>query len=97
MVKITGKNGKPLYGAAKEAVLRKQSRINWQNEEEAAILFQALDSRLSQLERRQKHAPLTLVAALVVGCVFGTVLKPDLAAIAVAGVAAGLVVLICRQ
>jgi hypothetical protein len=39
MVKITGKNGKPLYGAAKEAVLRKQSRINWQNEEEAALLF----------------------------------------------------------
>jgi hypothetical protein len=55
-MKITGKNGKPLYGAAKEAVLRKQSQSNWHNEEEAAILFQSLDERLVQLERRQRQA-----------------------------------------
>jgi hypothetical protein len=96
-VKITGKNGKPLYGAALEAVLKKQSRTNWQNDEEVAILFQSLDSRLSRLERRQKYAPITLVAALAAGCAFGTVLKPDLAAIVAGGVAAGLVVSICRQ
>jgi hypothetical protein len=95
-VKITGKNGKPLYGAALEAVLRKQSRTNWQNEEEAAILFHALDSRLSRLERRQKYAPLTVVAALIIGCTFGTVLKPDLAAIALGGGAAGLAIAIGR-
>jgi hypothetical protein len=97
MTQITGKNGKPLYGAALEAVLRKQSRINWQDDGEVAILFQALDSRLSKLERRQKYAPLTIVAALAFGCIFGTVLKPDLAAIAVGSAAAGLVVSICRQ
>ncbi|MCC3595780.1 MULTISPECIES: hypothetical protein [unclassified Microcoleus] len=96
-MKITGKNGKPLYGAAREAVLRKQSRTNWHNEEETAILFQALDERIARMERRQSQAPLTLVAALIVGCLFGTVIKPDLAAIAAGAGAAGLVVSICRQ
>jgi hypothetical protein len=38
-MKITGKNGKPLYGAARESVLRKQSRTNWHNEEELSIFF----------------------------------------------------------
>jgi hypothetical protein len=96
-MKINGKNGKPLYGAAREAVLRKQSQTNWHNEEETAILFQSLDERIVQLERRQSQAPLTLVAALVAGCVLGTAIKPDLAAIAVGGGAAGLVVAIRRQ
>jgi hypothetical protein len=97
MVKITGKNGKPLYGAALEAVLRKQSQTEWHKDEEAAILFQALESRLVQLEHRQKYAPLTLVAALVVGCLFGTAIKLDWAAIVVGGGAAGLVVSIRKQ
>lgn len=97
MVKITGKNGKPLYGAAREAVLRKQSRTNWHSDEEAAILFQSLDERLVQLERRQRQAPLTLVAALIVGCAFGSIVKPNLAAIAAGAGSAGLVLAIHRQ
>jgi hypothetical protein len=96
-VKVIGKNGKPLYGAAKEAVLRKQERNNWHSEEEVAIFFQALDSRIIKLELRQKYASLTLVVALIVGCVFGTILKPDWAVIAVGGGVAGLVISICRQ
>jgi hypothetical protein len=96
-MKITGKNGKPLYGAAREAVLRKQTKTNWHNDEEAAILFQSLDERIARMERRQSQAPLTLVTALIVGCAFGTVIKPDLAAIVVGAGAAGLVVSICRQ
>jgi hypothetical protein len=96
-MKITGKNGKPLYGAAREAVLRKQSQTNWHNEEETAILFQSLDERLVQLERRQRCTTLAIVAALVVGCAFGTVIKPNLAAIVVGAGAAGLVVSITRQ
>lgn len=39
MVKITGKNGKPLYSAALEAVLMKQSQTNWHNDEELEIFF----------------------------------------------------------
>lgn len=97
MMKITGKNGKPLYGAAREAVLRKQSRTNWQNEEEVSLLFQSLDERIARMELRQKYAPLTIVAALIVGCTFGTIVKPNLAAIAVGAGAAGLVVSITRQ
>ncbi|MEG4916314.1 hypothetical protein [Microcoleus sp. B7-D4] len=96
-MKITGKNGKPLYGAAREAVLRKQSQTNWHNEEEAAILFQSLDERIARMESRQRQAPLTLVAALIIGCAFGSIIKPNLAAIAVGGCAAGLVVSITRQ
>lgn len=96
-MKITGKKGKPLYGAAREAVLRKQSRNNWHNEEKVALLFQSLDERIVQLESWQKYAPLTLVAALIVGCVLGTVIKPDLATLAVGNGAAGLVVSIRRQ
>lgn len=97
MTKIMGKNGKPLYGAAKEAVIRKQSQSNWHNEEEAAILFQSLDERLVQLERRQRQAPLAIVMALVAGCAFGSIVKPNLAAIVVGAGAAGLVVAITRQ
>lgn len=96
-MKIIGKNGKPLYGAAKEAVLRKLSRDNWHNEEEVAILFQSLNERIVQLERRQRYAPITLVAALIVGCAFGTVIKPNLASIVVGAGAAGLVLAIRRQ
>ena len=96
-MKITGKNGKPLYGAAREAVLRKQSRDNWHNEEEGAILFQSLDERIVQLERRQRYTPLSLVAALILGCTFGSIIKPNLAAIIVGASAAELVVSISRQ
>ena len=96
-MKITGKNGKPLYGAAREAVLRKQSQTNWHNEEEAAILFLSLDERIVQLERRQRYTPLICVVALIVGCAFGTIVKPNLAAIVVGAGAAGLVVSVTRQ
>ena len=96
-MKITGKNGKPLYGAAKEAVLRKQSRDNWHNEEEAGILFQSLDERIVQLERRQRYASVSFVAALILGCAFGSIIKPNLAAIIVGAGAAGLVISITRQ
>lgn len=96
-MKITGKNGKPLYGAAREAGLRKQSRTNWHNEEEVSIFFESIDERIIQLESRQKYAAITLVAALVVGCAFGSIVKPNLAAIAVGGGTAGLVVSIRRQ
>ncbi|MEG5043486.1 hypothetical protein [Microcoleus sp. B4-C1] len=97
MMKITGKNGKPLYGAARAAVLRKQSRTNWHNEEEVAILFQSLDERIVQLESRQRQAPLAIVVALIIGCAFGSIVKPNLAAIVVGASAAGLVLAIRRQ
>src|ERR671932_660979 len=96
-MEITGKNGKPLYGAAKEAALRKQSRTNWYNEEEVSILFQSFDERIARIELRQRYAPITLIAALIVGCIFGTVVKPNLAAVVVGAGAAGLVVSVSRQ
>ncbi len=36
---ITGKNGKPLYGAAREAVLRKLDAEFWQRQEEQEIML----------------------------------------------------------
>jgi hypothetical protein len=56
-----------------------------------------LSDRLNKLERAAKDIPLLLVAALPIGCDQGTLLKPELAAVAVGGSAAELAVSIRRQ
>jgi hypothetical protein len=83
---LTGKNGKPLHGAAKQAVLNK--RLGWQNDEIGVTLLSVTD-RLVRLERRTKYLPITVIAALVFGCFVGKLVKPDLVAIAIGGGAAG--------
>jgi hypothetical protein len=45
----------------------------------------------------QRQAPLAIVMALVAGCAFGSIVKPNLAAIVVGAGAAGLVVAITRH
>jgi hypothetical protein len=47
MVKITGKNGKPLYGAAREAVLRKLDAESRKSQEEQEIMLLGLSDRLN--------------------------------------------------
>ncbi len=47
MVKITGKNGKPLYGAAREAVLRKLDAKSRKSQEEQEIMLLGLSDRLN--------------------------------------------------
>ena len=96
-MKITGKNGKPLYGAAREAALRKLDAESWKRQEEQEIMLLGLSDRLNKLERAAKNIPLLLVAALAIGCAAGTLLKPELTAVAVGGSAAGLAVSIGRQ
>jgi hypothetical protein len=93
---ITDKNGKPLHGAAKQAVLNK--RLGWQNDEIGVTLLSAND-RITKLERQTKYLPITVIAALFLGCAAGKFLKPDLAALAVGcgGAGVGMTVAIARQ
>lgn len=94
---ILSKNGKPLYGAAKEAVLKK-TQLGWQNDEIEVSLLSITD-RLARLERQTKYLPLTVVAALFFGCAAGKFIKPDLAVLAVGcgGAGAGMMIAISRQ
>ncbi|MEG4795713.1 hypothetical protein QUA69_11405 [Microcoleus sp. LAD1_D1] len=93
---MLGKNGKPLYGAAKQAVLKKQ--LVWQNDEVELYLTSIAD-RVSRLERQTKYLPITVIVALFLGCTAGKFLKPDLAVLAVAcgGAGAGAMIAIARQ
>ncbi|MEG4529877.1 hypothetical protein [Microcoleus sp. D2_18a_D3] len=95
-MKFLDKNGKPLHGAAKEAVLKKQ--LTWQNDEIEVSLLSITD-RVSRLERQTKYLPLTVVVALFVGCAAGKFVKPDLAVLAVGcgGAGAGMMIAISRQ
>ena len=95
-MEILSKNGKPLHGAAKQSVLKKQ--LAWQNDEIEVYLLSVTD-RISRLERRTKYLPLTVVGALFFGCVVGKTLKPDFAMLAVgcAGAGAGMMTAIARQ
>jgi hypothetical protein len=47
MVKITGKKGKPFYGAVREAVLRKLDAESWKSQEEQEIMLLGLSDRLN--------------------------------------------------
>ena len=93
---ITGKNGKPLHGAAKQAVLNKH--FAWQNDEIGITLLSTND-RITRLERQTKYLPLTVIAALFLGCAGGKFLNPNLATLAVGCGAAGvgMAVAISRQ
>ncbi|MEG4579354.1 hypothetical protein QUA71_06925 [Microcoleus sp. MON1_C5] len=95
-IKLTDKNGKPLYGAAKQAVLNKQ--LAWQNDE-IDLFFTSTRDRIERLERQIKYWPLTVIAALFFGCVVGKIIQPDLAVIAVgcAGAGAGAMLAIERH
>lgn len=95
-MEILGKNGKPLHGAAKQAVIKKQ--LTWQNDEIEVFLLSITD-RVFRLERRTKYLPLTVIAALFFGCAAGKFLKPDLAVLAVGcgGAGAGMMIAISRQ
>lgn len=53
---LTDKNGKPLHGAAKQAVLNKH--LGWQNDEIGVTLLSNCD-RITRLERQTKYLPLT--------------------------------------
>ncbi|MCC3405201.1 MAG: hypothetical protein JGK17_06315 [Microcoleus sp. PH2017_10_PVI_O_A] len=93
---LIGKNGKPLHGAAKQAVLNKH--LGWQNDEIGVTLLSVTD-RITKLERRTKYLPITVIAALFFGCAAGKFLKPDLAVLAVGcgSAGAGMTVAIARQ
>lgn len=95
-VDLTDKNGKQLHGAAKQAVLNKY--LGWQNDEIGVSLTSVTD-RLSRLERQTKYLPLTVIAALFLGCAAGKFLKPDLVVLAVGcgGAGAGVIIAITRQ
>jgi len=95
-MEVLGKNGKPLHGAAKQAVLKKQ--LVWQDEEVGISLLSITD-RVFRLERQAKCWPLTVIAALFFGCGAGKIVKPDLAVLAVgcAGASAGAIIAIERQ
>lgn len=95
-MEIVGKNGKPLHGAAKQAVLKKQ--LVWQDEEVGISLLSITD-RVFRLERQTKYLPLTVIAALFFGCAAGKFIKPDLAVLAVGcgGAGAGMMIAISRQ
>jgi hypothetical protein len=47
MVKITGKNGKPLYGVAREAVLRKLDAESRKSQEKQEIMLLRLSDCLN--------------------------------------------------
>ena len=96
MNKLIGKNGKPLYGAAKQAVLNKN--FQWQTDE-TGILLLSMTDRVTRLERQTKYLPLTVIAALFLGCAAGKFVKPDLAVLAVGcgAAGAGMAVAIARQ
>ncbi|MEG4251094.1 hypothetical protein [Microcoleus sp. Pol10D4] len=95
-MEVLSKNGKPLYGAAKQAVLKQQ--LAWQHDEIEVSLLSITD-RVSRLERQTKHLPIAVIVALFVGCAAGKILKPDLAVLAVGcgGAGAGMMVAIARQ
>ncbi len=93
------KNGNPLRGAAKQAVLNKRYGLNGWSREETEITILALDDRICRIERRTKYVPVAVVCALFLGCAAGKLIKPDLVAVAIgcgsAGV--GMVAAISRQ
>ena len=95
-MELTGKNGKPLHGAAKQAVLNKH--FSWQTDE-TGILLMSMTDRVTRLERQTKYLPLTVIAALFLGCAAGKFLKPNLAVLAVGcgAAGAGMMVAIARQ
>lgn len=95
-MEVLGKNGKPLYGAAKQAMLRKQ--LAWQDDEIEVFLV-SVDDRISRLERQTKYLPIAVIVALFVGCATGKLIKPDLAVMAVgcAGAGAGMMTAIARH
>ena len=95
-MELTGKNGKPLHGAAKQAVLNKH--FSWQTDE-TGILLMSMTDRVTRLERQTKYLPLTVIAALFLGCAAGKFVKPDLAVLAVGcgAAGAGMAVSIARQ
>lgn len=95
-IQLTDKNGKPLHGAAKQAVLNKH--FAWQTDETGILLLSVTD-RITRLERQTKYLPLIVIAALFLGCAAGKFLKPDLAVLAVgcSAAGAGMIVAIARQ
>lgn len=91
---LTGKNGKPLHGAALQSALIKKN--GWQPDE-VEICVSGLFDRLSRTEQHQQRLPLLMVGAFAIGCTFGTFLKPNLAAIAIGAGAAGVGVSLVRK
>lgn len=88
------KNGNELRGAALQSALIKKN--GWQPDE-VEICVSGIFDRLLRVEQHQQRLPLLMVGAFIIGCAFGTILKPDLAAIAIAAGAAGVGVSLVRQ
>jgi hypothetical protein len=88
------KNGNELRGAALQSALIKKN--GWQPDE-VEICVSGIFDRLSQVERHQQRLPLLMIGAIAVGCTFGTILKPNLAAIAIGAGAAGVGVSLVRK
>lgn len=95
-IDLTDKNGKPLHGAAKQAVISKY--LGWQKDE-LDITFGSLSDRVSRIERQAKYLPITVIVALFVGCAAGKIIKPDLAVMAIgcAGGGVGMALVLSRQ
>lgn len=95
-IDLTDKNGKPLHGAAKQAVISKH--LGWQKDE-LDITFVSLTDRVSKIERQTKYLPVAVIIALFFGCVTGKFLKPDLAVVAIgcAGGGVGMAIALSRQ
>jgi len=88
------KNGNELRGAALQSALIKKN--GWQPDE-VEICISGIFDRLSQTEKHHRRLPFLLVGAFIIGCVFGTILKPNLAAIAVGAGAAGVGVALVKR
>jgi len=65
---LTDKNGRPLHGAAKQAVLNKH--FAWQADEIGIVLLSVTD-RITRIERQTRYLPLAVMAALLLGCAAG--------------------------
>jgi hypothetical protein len=98
-MEILDRNGKPLHGAAKQAVLSKRYGLNGWNPDEVTISIVSFEDRIRRLERRIKYLPVTVVCALFLGCAVGKIVKPDLVAVAIGcgSAGAGMAVAISRQ
>lgn len=88
------KNGNPLRGAALQSALIKKN--GWKADE-VEVCVSSLFDRLSRVEQHQQRLPLLIVGGIAIGCIFGAILKPNLAAIAIGAGAAGVGVSLVRK
>jgi hypothetical protein len=88
------KNGNELRGAALQSAMIKKN--GWQPDE-VEICVSGIFDRLSHVEKHHRRLPFLLVGAIAIGCTVGTIVKPNIAAIAVGAGAAGVGVALVKR